>query len=579
MAQFDTLIRGGRLVDGSGAAPFVADIAIKDGVIAAIGKAPGSASRVIDADGLTVTPGWVDIHTHYDGQVSWDPELAQSVRHGVTTAVMGNCGVGFAPVEPARRDWLIGLMEGVEDIPGESLKAGINWQWESFPEYLEVLDATPRTFDIAAQLAHGALRAYVMGERGAANEAATAADIARMAELTEQAMRAGAVGFTSSRTAVHIAVDGRPVPGTFAAEDELVAIARAVKASGRGLVEMVSPGIVGEDCAGLDNDMALMHRIAADSGCTVMFLLLQHNVEPAQWRRQLAVCEAAAAAGHRLIPQVAGRPISILFSFEGEHPWRFMPSYQALSALPFAERYAAMSDPAIRARLLAETDPNDIGFSLIYKNPTLWDNTYVAGSPIDYTPPHTSSVAAIARGRGQSPWATAYDLLLAEGGHAFLAHFGVNYADGNPDALHAMLRHPLSVFGLSDAGAHGRFILDAGVHTYMLTRWSRDATPDDPLHLPVESVVRKLTRNNAALYGFPDRGQLALGLRADINLIDLDKLGAQRPHMTYDLPANMPRLTQQVDGYVATLVRGAVVQEHGALTGARPGRVLRSRGT
>ncbi len=578
MAQFDTLIRGGRIVDGSGAPTFVADVAIKDGVIAAIGKAPGSATRVIDAEGLFVTPGWVDIHTHYDGQVSWDPELAQSLRHGVTTAVMGNCGVGFAPVEPARRDWLIGLMEGVEDIPSASLKAGIEWNWESFPEYLDALDATPRTFDIAAQLAHGALRAYVMGERGAANEAATAADLVRMAELTQEAMRAGAVGFSSSRTAVHIAADGRPVPGTFAVAEELISLARAVKASGRGLLEMVNPGIVGEDCAGLDKDMSLMQRIAAETGCTVMFLLLQHNVEPAQWRRQLAVCEATARAGHVLIPQVAGRPISILFSFEGEHPWRFMPSYQALKDLPFEARYAAMSDPATRARLLADVDPNDTGFSLIYKNPTLWDHTYIAGSPIDYTPPRERSIAAIARSRGQNPWATAYDLLLAEGGRAVLAHFGVNYAEGTPEALHAMLRHPLSVLGLSDAGAHGRFILDAGVHTYMLTRWSRDAQPDDPLHLPIETVVRKLTRNNAALYGFADRGQLAVGLRADVNLIELDKLNAHVPQMTYDLPANMPRLSQQVDGYHSTLVRGEIVQERGVLTGARPGRVLRSQG-
>ncbi|MBL6752289.1 MAG: amidohydrolase family protein [Nevskia sp.] len=577
MTQFDTLIKGGRIVDGSGGKPFTADIAIKDGLIAAIGARPGSAAQVIDADGLTVTPGWVDIHTHYDGQVSWDPVLAQSLGHGVTTAVIGNCGVGFAPAAPERRDWLIGLMEGVEDIPGASLAAGMRWNWESFPQYLDALDATPRSFDIAAQLAHGALRAYVMGERGAANQAATADDIAQMARLTREAMDAGAVGFSSSRTEVHIAVDGRPVPGTYAAEDELIALARAVKDSRRGLLEMVNPGVAGEDVAGLDRDMGVMRRIAAASGCPLLFLLVQHNSDANQWRRQLAVCEEAARAGERIIPQVAGRPVSILFSFEGEHPWRFMPSYQPLQNRPFAERYAALRDPALRARLLAEQDPNNSGFSLIYKNPSLWQHTYAAGAPIDYTPPRSRSIAEIARLSGRSPWETAYDLLLENGGRAFLAHLPVNYADGTPDAVQAMLRHPLSVLGLSDAGAHVRLINDAGMHTYMLTRWVRDAREGDPCHLPIEFMVRKLTAANAELYGFADRGRLAPGLRADINLIDLERLHTQAPRMAYDLPAGMPRLVDRADGYVATLVKGQTVYRHGEDTGARPGRVLRSR--
>jgi N-acyl-D-aspartate/D-glutamate deacylase len=579
MTQFDTLIRGGRVVDGSGAKPFVADIAIKDGKIAAVGNRPGSAAKVIDASGLTVTPGWVDIHTHYDGQVSWDPVLAQSLGHGVTTAVIGNCGVGFAPARADRRDWLIGLMEGVEDIPGASLTAGMRWDWESFPEYLDALDATPRTFDIAAQLPHGALRAYVMGDRGAANEAANADDIAHMARLTLEAMEAGAVGFTSSRTAVHIAVDGRPVPGTYAAEDELIAIARAVKQSRRGLVEIVNAGVAGEDSAGLDREMGFMRRIAEASSCPLLFLLTQHNSDANQWRRQLAACEDAARAGYRITPQVAGRPVSILFSFEGEHPWRFMPSYQEIANLPFAERYAALSRPEMRARLLAEQDPNDSGFSLLYKSPSLWQHTYAssANGSIDYTPPAERSVENIARQRGQSPWAIAYDLLLQDGGRAFLAHLPVNYADGNPEAVQAMLRHPLSVLGLSDAGAHVRFINDAGVHTYMLTRWSRDTAADHPHHLPIEYIVRKLTARNAELYGFADRGRLAPGMRADINLIDLARLRTEAPRMVYDLPAGMPHLVDRTEGYVATLVRGEVVFQAGKDTGARPGRVLRSR--
>ena len=575
MAQFDILSRGGTVVDGSGREPQRTDIAIKDGCIAAIGKAPGTAARTLDADGLIVTPGWVDIHTHYDGQVSWDPDLAQSLRHGVTTAVMGNCGVGFAPAQPARRDWLIGLMEGVEDIPGDSLRAGMKWEWESFPEYLDALDATPRTFDVASFLAHGALRAYVMGERGAANEPASAEDIAQMASLAREAMRAGAVGVSTSRTAVHVALDGRPVPGTFAGEEELIALGRAVRQSGHGLLEMVNPGVAGEDVPGLDRDMGIMRRVARGADCPILFLLLQHNSDARQWERQLAECDAASREGLRLIPQVSGRPISILFSFESEHPWRFMPSYAAIADLPFAARLAALRTPELRARLLAEQDPNDAGFSLIYKNPSLWDYTYVGGDPIDYTPPLEKSVAEIARQRGQSPWATAYDLLLEKDGQALLTHLGVNYADQNPKALHTMIRHPLSVLGLSDAGAHVRCIIDAGTHTYMLTRWARDTPADDPLHLPLENVVHRLTRRNADLFGFNDRGHLAVGKRADINLIDLGRLSARAPRTTYDLPAGMPRLSQHVEGYVATLVKGQVVQQDGQLTGARPGRILR----
>jgi len=575
MAEFDTLIRGGTVVDGTGAAPRTADVAMVDGKIAAIGQHLGRAREEIDADGLLVTPGWVDIHTHYDGQASWDPVLMPSLRHGVTTAIMGNCGVGFAPARPSQQQWLIGLMEGVEDIPGASLEAGMQWNWESFPQYLDALDATPRAFDLAAMLAHGALRAYVMGERGAANENATGEDIAAMARLTRDAMAARAVGLSSSRTAIHIAVDGRPVPGTFAAEDELAALAGAVKASGHGLVEMVNAGIVGEDLEGLDREMQLMRNVAARSGSAVMFLLLQHNLDPAQWQRQLAVCEAAARDGHRLIPQVSGRPISILFSFEGEHPWRFMPSYQPLRDLPFAERYAALANPEVRARLLADVDPNDTGFSLMYKNPVLWEHTYAAGSPIDYTPPRENSVAEIARRTGRTPQAVAYDLLLQNNGRAILTHFGVNYAEGNANALHAMLRHPLSALGLSDAGAHVRFIADAGMHSYMLTRWVRDTDPQSAHHLPLEYVVHKLSGANADLFGFRDRGRLLPGLRADLNLIDLNRLATAAPAMVYDLPAGMPRLTEQVSGYVGTCVRGQFVTRAGEDTGARPGRILR----
>ncbi|MBK8960540.1 MAG: amidohydrolase family protein [Proteobacteria bacterium] len=577
MASFDTLIQGGTVVDGSGAAAHTADVAIKDGMIAAVGRNLGSAAETVNADGLLVTPGWVDIHTHYDGQATWDPVLTQSVSHGVTTLMMGNCGVGFAPAKPDRHDFLIELMEGVEDIPGVSLRAGLPWAWESFPEYMNVLDATPRTIDIATQLSHGALRAYVMDKRGADNENATAADIEHMARLTREAMDAGAFGFSSSRTPVHIALDGRPVPGTYAADDELIALARAVKGSGRGLVEIVLAGVAGEDSDGLDREMAMLRRVAEGSGAAVMFLLVQQLGDSTQWRRQLDACDDAAKAGLTLIPQVAGRPISILFCFEGEHPWKFMPSYQEIADLPFDARYAKLRDPAFRARLLAEQDPNDQGFSLLYKNPVLWDFTYPAGSPINYTPDPNNSVAKIAAREGRSPWEVAYDLLLADNGQSFLMYALTGYADGNTDAVQTMVRHPRSVLGLSDAGAHVRFIADYGVHSYMLSHWVRDHDASDPKHMALEFVVKKMTSDNAAVYGMKDRGRLAPGLRADINLIDLARLGSGRPRMVYDLPAAQARLDQSVTGYVATYVKGQAVLRAGADTGARPGRLVRSR--
>jgi N-acyl-D-aspartate/D-glutamate deacylase len=576
MAQFDTLIKGGTVVDGSGSPPFVADIAVKDGMIAAIGQALGSATETVDATGLIVAPGWVDIHTHYDGQVTWDPVLSQSLRHGVTTLMMGNCGVGFAPAKPDRHDFLIELMEGVEDIPGVSLRAGLPWTWESFPEYMDALDAMPRSIDIATQLSHGALRAYVMDKRGADNENATPADIEKMAALTTEAMRAGAFGFSSSRTEVHIAIDGRPVPGTYAADEELIALAAAVKASGRGLVEVVLAGVAGEDTAALDREMAMLRRIAQASGAPVMFLLVQQLGDANQWRRQLAACDDAAKDGLTIIPQVSGRPISILFCFEGEHPWKFMPSYQAIADLPFAERYARLRDPAFRDQLLSEQDPNEQGFSMLYKNPALWDFTYPAGNPINYIPDPNNSIAKIAAREGRSPWAVAYDLLLEDNGQSILMYALTGYADGNTDAVREMVTHPRSVLGLSDAGAHVRLIADYGVHSFMLSHWVRDQASDDSKRLPLEFVVKKLTGDNADLYGFHDRGRLAVGLRADINLIDLANLAVGRPHMVYDLPADQARLDQTVQGYVATYVKGTLVQRNGEDTGARPGRLVRS---
>jgi N-acyl-D-amino-acid deacylase len=575
MPTFDTLIKGGTLIDGKGHAPFTADIGIKDGNVAAVGRDLGGASETVNADGLLVTPGWVDIHTHYDAQATWDPELAQSSLHGVTSAVFGNCGVGFAPARPDRHKWLINLMEGVEDIPGVALEAGMEWKWESFPEYIDSLDTLPRTIDIGTQMTHGALRAYIMGQRGADNEPATPADSQAMAKLVSEGMAAGALGFTTSRTPIHIDIHGVPVPGTFAAADELIALASAVKQSGHGLMEMVLAGVGGEDCEGLEREMALVRTVAEGSNCRMMYLQVQHNADADQWRRQLAVCEQAARDGYEIIPQVAGRPISVLFSLAGEHPWRFMPSFAEIEHLPVAERIRRMGEPEMRARLLSEEDPNDSGFSLFYKNPTLWDMTYPGGNPINYSPDPTTAISLIAKREGRNPAEVAYDLLLENEGNSILMHAVTGYADRNTNAVREMLTHPLSVFGLSDAGAHCRAICDGGIHTYMLTHWARGFSPDHPEHLSLESLVKKMTGDNARLYGLHDRGVLEPGRRADINLIDLAGLQALMPHMVYDLPANQPRLISGATGYVGTYVKGQKIQENGKFTEARPGRVIR----
>ncbi len=576
MAQFDTLIKGGTVVDGTGAAARTADIAITDGVIRAVGRDLGSASETVNADGLIVTPGWVDIHTHYDGQAMWDPVLSQSLWHGVTTAVMGNCGVGFAPASPDRHDWLIGLMESVEDISGISLAAGLPWNWETFPEYLNALAAIPRTFDLATMITHGPLRTYVMGDRGARNEAATADDMATMARLTTEAVRAGAVGFSTSRTLVHVARDGTPVPGTYATEEELIAITNGIRAGGRGLMEIIGLGTVGEDIEGLDRDMQMMKRIAEKTECPVMFLLAQNNADAQQWKRQLSVCEDAAKVNAPLIPQVGCRPVKLLFCIEGEHPFSRLPSFQAIADLPLAERIARMRMPELRARLLAEEDPNTMGVSLLFNSPTFWEGTYVAGEPINHMPDRSQCVAEMAKKEGRSPREVAYDLFLEKGGRAFLMYCVTNYAEANPDACFEGVRHPLSVFGISDAGAHTRFVCDGGVHSYVLTQYYRDWGKDHKYHLPLEYLVKKLTADNAKLFAFNDRGVLAPGKRADINLIDLPRLRAHMPEMLYDLPADMPRLVERADGYVATYVKGKVIQKNGQETGARPGGLLRA---
>ena len=568
----DLIVQGGTIVDGTGQPSFTGDVAVTDGKISGVGSDLGRAKRTLKADGLIVAPGWVDVHTHYDGQVSWDPLLAPSLWHGVSTIVMGNCGVGFAPVVPERREELIGMMESVEDIPRQSLSAGIDWQWETFPEYLDALDAIPRTIDVGTQIPHIPLRLYVMGERGAGKGPATPEDIEQMAAMTRAAIEAGALGFSTSRTMVHATPEGVPVPGTFASPDELLGIGRGITQTGRGLVEVVSDAVLGQN---IDSELGWMQELAA-IGCPVTFLLAQTNPQPHVWRDILQRCEAATNSGARIIPQVFARPVTILFSFQGENPFQYLPSYAPLKDLPHAEKMQALRNPDVRRRLLAEEDPNTAGMSILYQQASTWQMTYPMGQPLNYFPDGDNNVAAIAAQRGCNPREVVYDLLLEDEGRAFLMYAIAGYAEQSRDPLYEMLTHPLTVMGGSDSGAHMRTICDASVQTFMLIDWVRDRTEDDPYHLPIELVVKKQSRDTARLFGMHDRGTLELGMKADLNLIDLSALSIEKPEMIYDLPADMPRLMQTAHGYVASLVSGEVVQENGEATEARPGKVVRS---
>ena len=568
----DLIVQGGTIVDGTGQPSFTGDVAVTDGKISGVGSDLGRAKRTLKADGLIVAPGWVDVHTHYDGQVSWDPLLAPSLWHGVSTIVMGNCGVGFAPVVPERREELIGMMESVEDIPRQSLSAGIDWQWETFPEYLDALDAIPRTIDVGTQIPHIPLRLYVMGERGAGKGPATPEDIEQMAAMTRAAIEAGALGFSTSRTMVHATPEGVPVPGTFASPDELLGIGRGITQTGRGLMEVVSDAVLGQN---IDSELGWMQELAA-IGCPVTFLLAQTNPQPHVWRDILQRCEAATNSGARIIPQVFARPVTILFSFQGENPFQYLPSYAPLKDLPHAEKMQALRNPDVRRRLLAEEDPNTAGMSILYQQASTWQMTYPMGQPLNYFPDGANNVAAIAAQRDCDPREVVYDLLLEDDGRAFLMYAIAGYAEQSRDPLYEMLTHPLTVMGGSDSGAHMRTICDASVQTFMLIDWVRDRTEDDPYHLPIELVVKKQSRDTARLFGMHDRGTLELGMKADLNLIDLGALSIEKPEMIHDLPADMPRLMQTAHGYVASLVSGEVVQENGEATEARPGKVVRS---
>ena len=559
----DLVIRNGILVDGSGAPAREADVAFDGERVAAVGRTLPRGSREIDARGRLVTPGWVDIHTHYDGQATWDPHLTPSGWHGVTTVVMGNCGVGFAPAAPDRRQWLIGLMEGVEDIPGTALAEGIRWEWESFPQYLDALERMPRSLDVAAQVPHGAVRAYVMGERGARNEKASEDDIARMAALVKEAIAAGAVGFSTSRTLLHRAIDGEPVPGTFASADELLAIGDAM---GRGVLELAS------DFTPEDAELAWMAELSRRSGRPVTFACLQNDANPHQWKRLLEASDRSAAEGGAVTPQVAARPTGLLLGLQSTfHPFQAQPSYREVAHLPLAERVAALRDPERRRRIVSEKPEHPSPVALFIS--ASFHKMFPLGDPPDYEPAPDASVAATAARQGRTPQEVAYDLLLEGDGRSFLYFPLLNYSHGNFDAIRAMLEHPRAVLGLSDGGAHCGIICDASMPTFLLTHWVRDRKRGE--RLPLEAVVHAQTQRTAALYGFRDRGVLAPGWRADANVIDYDRLRLHAPEMVFDLPAASRRLVQRAEGYVATVQRGRVTFEDGVPTGELPGRLVR----
>ncbi len=566
----DLVVRSGTVVDGTGSVARTADVAVDDGIIVEVGRVAGRARHEIDADGALVTPGFVDIHTHYDGQITWDPMLTPSCWHGVTTIVMGNCGVGFAPVRPANRDWLIGLMEGVEDIPGAALSAGIQWDWESFPEFLDAVERAPKSIDVGAQVPHGAVRAFVMGDRGAHNEPATARDIEVMADIVREGISAGALGFSTSRTLAHRAIDGEPVPGTFAAEDELFGIGAVLGELGTGVFELAPAGALGEDLAAPEKEMSWMRRLSGAIGRPVTFALNQNNNDPGAYRRLLALAGDAAAHGSDVRPQVHGRTVSLLLGLQTFHPFNFAPSWSQIALSPWTEQFVQMGDPALKARLVAELsamedDPIISGFM----HPS---RTFPLGDPPDYEPAPSTSIARLAKAAGRSQWEEFYDHLLEDGGRQLLNAPVLNYSEGNLDATREMLVHPTTVFGLGDGGAHAGQTCDASTTTFLLSYWARDR---DSGRFALEEAVRMLTSATADVFGLSDRGRLLPGKKADMNIIDFEGLGLQRPTLAADLPGGAKRLVQRATGYLATINRGEVTLDRGKETGARPGVLVR----
>ena len=568
--EYDLVIRNGRIVDGTGAAAFTGDVAVQGGRIAAVGRVTGRGRREIDAAGRLVTPGWVDVHTHLDGQATWDPLLMPASNHGVTTVVMGNCGVGFAPCQPTSEahDALIAVMEDVEDIPGTALHEGISWTWESFPQYLDTLERLPHAIDVAAQVAHCAVRTYVMGERGARNEPATPEDIARMAAIVREGLEAGAIGFSTSRTQLHRTRDGEVMPGTYADEAELLGIGKVLGETGKGVYQLVS------DWDEWEKEMDWMKRLSISTGRPVGFVLFYRaNEEWERVQRQLEYVRQANAEGAQLVPHVGARPVTILMAFDGTaHPFMFHQAFQPLAGLPAAQRLAQLRDPAVRAAILAETPPA-LGHPIADRLAVEFDNMYPLEDDPSYEPRAEDSIAAEAARRGVAPAALAYDRLLENDGKRMFYFPVYGYQTHDLSRQLSMLQDPNAILSLSDAGAHCGVLCDASMPTFMLSYFVRDRERGERLAL--ERAVHLQTQKTARSVGLLDRGALKPGLKADINIIDFDTLRLHTPEVVYDLPAGGRRVFQTAEGYVATIVSGEPVYENGTPTGAMPGRLVR----
>jgi N-acyl-D-amino-acid deacylase len=565
----DLIIRNGTIVDGLGGEPYVGDIAISDGVIAAVGTVEGSGARELDATGLLVTPGFVDLHTHYDGQAIWSDRMTPSSAHGVTTAVMGNCGVGFAPCRAEDHDVLVDVMAGVEDIPGVVMVDGLPWSWETFPEFLDTLEAGRRDIDVAAFLPHSPLRVYVMGQRGVDRDQATSEDLAMMRKLAAEAISVGALGFASSRLTIHKTESGQPIPSYDAAQAELEAIARGVDDAGGGLIQFV-PDLLATD---YEQALQTVFDVATDVGLPVTFTLAIGNAGPPLHLDALRMVEKANDNGGEISAQIFPRPIGLVIGLElSGNPFVTYPSYQELAHLPLEERVAEMRKPEVRQRILTDK-PGILGHPLMFASQA-WDYMYPLGDPPNYEPSPADSIGARARARGVDPLEEAYDRCLDDGGHAMLLVTLANFRDNSLDTVAELLRRDDVVLGLGDGGAHYGMICDASFPTFLLAHWARDRASG---RFTVAEVVRELTSVPARVAGLADRGRIAVGYKADLNVIDHAAVRVHRPVIAHDLPAGGRRLDQGADGYVATIVSGEVIAEHGVPTDARPGKLVRGR--
>jgi len=565
----DLVIRGGTVVDGTGAARCVADVAVDGGIITAVGHISAQGREEIDATGKIVAPGFVDIHTHYDGQATWDSEMAPSSWHGVTTVVMGNCGVGFAPAKKDKHDWLIGLMEGVEDIPGTALAEGMTWDWETFPEYLDALERRPRTIDVATHVPHGAVRAYVLGDREMPGAVPTDADIAEMSRIVEEGIRAGALGFSTSRTVLHKSVDGELVPGTTATKEELIGIGRAMGRVGYGVFEMAS------DMKRDWDEFGWMGALSRETGLPVTFAALQSIAKEMPLEEQISSMIAENDNGANIVAQIALRGNGIIMAWQGTvHPFRFKPAWAEIEALPWAQQLARLKDPAFKARMIAEEsvfpESDIIDFLRIVAGG--WPVHFEMGPAFNYEPRQDESVMARAVAAGISPAEYAYDLLMQDDGTGFIYFPILNYRDGNLNFLEELQTRDDCVNSLSDGGAHCGTICDAASPTFMLQHWVRDRASQ---RITLENAIKRQCHDTARLYGLNDRGVLKSGYLADINIIDLDRLKLSKPWLAFDLPAGGKRLLQKADGYVATIKSGVVTFREGKMTGALPGIVVR----